>query len=477
MRINLRILPVVTLGLVLSGAWGYGQSTLEEVVPATMEDLRRALDGLAELRDKITEEKIPLAEEANRLEEELIAQRKAMTAAQRERDNQLVELNVTKSEVQARNDEKKYLLDLLGEYTRLFETRIHISELQKYKSLINEAKQASENPDVEIPEKFERQVDLVDASLDRLGFLLGGEIFSGKALVPSGVMESGRYVLAGPVAFFSSEESEAAGIATLEFGSPEPTITDLGAELNSDIRTLIAEGEGKFPLDPTDGTALQLENVEDTLFEHLLKGGPVMVPILLAGIVALVICVVKWMQISRIRTVSNEDLRLVVSRIRNNESEKAKAHARSIRGPIGEMLATAVDHCQEKKEYIEEVMYERMLSAKPQLERMLPIIALAAATAPLLGLLGTVTGMINTFNMITVFGTGDPKMLAGGISEALITTKFGLIVAVPSLLMHAFVSRKAKGVLSNMEATAVGFINGIPQPEEERNDYAGNVFP
>ena len=91
-------------------------------------------------------------------------------------------------------------------------------------------------------------------------------------------------------------------------------------------------------------------------------------------------------------------------------------------------------------------MYEKMLSAKPALERWIPLIALTAATAPLLGLLGTVTGMINTFNMITVFGTGDPRMLSGGISEALITTKFGLVVAVPALICHAFVTPKGQGV-------------------------------
>jgi len=107
-------------------------------------------------------------------------------------------------------------------------------------------------------------------------------------------------------------------------------------------------------------------------------------------------------------------------------------------------------------------MYEKMLSAKPALERFIALIALTAATAPLLGLLGTVTGMINTFNMITVFGTGDPRMLSGGISEALITTKFGLVVAVPALICHAFVTRKVKGVLGSMEQVSIGFINGLP---------------
>jgi biopolymer transport protein ExbB len=103
-----------------------------------------------------------------------------------------------------------------------------------------------------------------------------------------------------------------------------------------------------------------------------------------------------------------------------------------------------------------------MLAAKPGLESLLPFIALTAAAAPLLGLLGTVTGMISTFNMISLFGTGDPKTLSGGISEALITTEFGLYVAIPAVLAHAFLSRKAKGVLGSMEQTAVGFINGVP---------------
>ena len=85
--------------------------------------------------------------------------------------------------------------------------------------------------------------------------------------------------------------------------------------------------------------------------------------------------------------------------------------------------------------------------------------------APLLGLLGTVTGIINTFKLITVFGSGDVKSLSGGISEALITTKFGLIVAIPSLLLHAFLSRKAKGVTDQMEKSAVSFTDQLARTQ------------
>jgi biopolymer transport protein ExbB len=146
-----------------------------------------------------------------------------------------------------------------------------------------------------------------------------------------------------------------------------------------------------------------------------------------------------------------------------NEGDRAKAMelAEAIQGPAKAMLVDAVEHCEESKELVEEVMYERMLEVQPRLERLLPFIAVTAATAPLMGLLGTVTGMINTFKLITVFGTGDAKQLSSGISEALVTTEFGLIVAIPSLIMHALLNRRAQGVMANMERMAVAFVNAL----------------
>jgi biopolymer transport protein ExbB len=129
-------------------------------------------------------------------------------------------------------------------------------------------------------------------------------------------------------------------------------------------------------------------------------------------------------------------------------------------------LTTAVEHSDEKKEYIEEILYEKMLGARATLERGLAFLALSATTGPLMGLLGTVMGMIATFKLISSFGSGDPKQLAAGISEALICTATGMAVAIPSLLFHAFLSRKAKGIIGSMEQTAVGFINGVPESKD-----------
>ena len=106
-------------------------------------------------------------------------------------------------------------------------------------------------------------------------------------------------------------------------------------------------------------------------------------------------------------------------------------------------------------------MHERIITEIPILEKHLPTLAVCASAAPLLGLLGTVTGMIHTFNLVTIFGTGDARLLSGGISEALITTEYGLVIAVPALFVHAYLSRRVRGIIDTLEQTAIGFVNGL----------------
>ena len=130
-------------------------------------------------------------------------------------------------------------------------------------------------------------------------------------------------------------------------------------------------------------------------------------------------------------------------------------------------MRQGIKHSHEPRELIEEILYESILDAKPKFGMMLPVIATTAAIAPLLGLLGTVTGMINTFNLITLFGTGDARMLSSGISEALVTTEFGLIVAIPALIIHALLSRRIKTILSDMEKYALIFSNGLSVKQTE----------
>jgi biopolymer transport protein ExbB len=129
------------------------------------------------------------------------------------------------------------------------------------------------------------------------------------------------------------------------------------------------------------------------------------------------------------------------------------------------MLLAGAQHLGEPRQLVEEVMFERVLSTRLRLQSWLPFVAICATSAPLLGLLGTVTGIMNTFTLMTVHGTGDPKTLSSGISEALITTETGLVVAIPSLLLHAFLSRRARGIVDEMEKAAVAFVNRVHRVE------------
>ncbi|MDA7512231.1 MotA/TolQ/ExbB proton channel family protein [Verrucomicrobia bacterium] len=438
---------------------------LEQLQDSFKSDLESALTVLSASQKKIADEKVPLSKRINELEARVIEKRQELSRLERSSDNQLVELNALKTQTKGLNEEKAYLNGLISEYAQLFETRIYITEVDTYQSAVRALQSASKNPDLSPGDFADAQVALLDASIDRLESLIGGKKFTSDALAPSGVLENGEVILMGPFAVFASSDTASAGLAQLQLGSPKPTVVDLGAERTAVIRQLSDAGKGEFPVDPTMGNALKIAATQDNLIEHMKKGGPVMLPIVGLGLTAVLIALMKWLQLSSIKLATPADLQLILSQIRTDNAPKALKHIDTMKGYVGDVLKSAVENRNEKKEYLEEIMYEKMLSAKPALERWIPLIALTAATAPLLGLLGTVTGMINTFNMITVFGTGDPRMLSGGISEALITTKFGLVVAVPALICHAFVTRKVKGVLGSMEQISVGFINGLSDPE------------
>ncbi len=471
------IRPFLVASLLLASSLpGLSDGEFDSAVARAQAGLDKSLAELTQTRQRIANGKIPMSQRLHQLEEQVLERRKTWETSQRQRENQLVDLNVLKAEVKRRNDELTFIHGLISEYSRLFESRIHISEAPRYQQLISDTRAAADNHDLVPAERLGKEMELLTASWSRLQNLMGGATFPGDALTPQGVMEKGQFTLIGPIALFASRQSPASGLAELQLGSPEPTLIDVSPESQQGIRDIVEGRTGEFPLDPTMGNALKIESTHETFFEHIRKGGPVMVPILALGLAAFVIALIKWAQLRRIRIARPQDLQAILSHLNQGARERARSCAAAIKGPVGEMLLTAIHHVGEKKEYIEEVMYEKMLTTKPQLERLMPVIALTAATAPLLGLLGTVTGMINTFNMITVFGTGDPKTLAGGISEALITTEFGLIVAVPALLLHAFISRKAKGVLGSMEQITVGFVNGAPEPTEERSPYVGDLY-
>ena len=291
---------------------------------------------------------------------------------------------------------------------------------------------------------------------------LGGTRFDGKAVDETGMEKTGTFVLLGPAALFRSQDGATVGMAEQRLGSLEPTILTFEDEAATVAAAeVVTSSGGHFPLDPTLGNAHKIENTKVTVMDEIQKGGVVMYPILLLAAAALLVALYKWVNLARMKTASEAQIARLLSAVARHDEGQARSVSASIGGPTGEMLKAGVEHIQQPAELVEEIMYEKILTAKLKLQSLLPFVAISASSAPLLGLLGTVTGIINTFKLITVFGSGDVKMLSGGISEALITTKYGLIVAIPSLLLHAFLSRKARGMMDRMEKAAISFSNQL----------------
>jgi biopolymer transport protein ExbB len=463
------LLVLVCCGALLTGAaWaraGGGEEEAEVFSKASssaQQDLQKALKELSQLRERIADKKLPLSREMRKLENELLELRQEYENVGRALDSRNLDLNNLQKELKARQDERSYLQNLLDEYARNFEPALHISELQKYREEIDQARSAPENDDLTIRQVFERQTELVTASLDRIEELLGGTKLEGQAVDADGNVRAGSFALFGPVAAFRSEDGASVGIAEQKLGSVEPNVVPLDTpELEQGLIQLVKTGSGKLPFDPTLGNAQKIEKTEETLAEHISKGGPVMVPILGMALAALIVAMIKWVQIARIRTPSRRRINRVLDAIKRRDYDKANEELAVIKGPAGEMLRVGIDHINEPKALVEEVMFEKLLETRLKLQGFLPFVAITASAAPLLGLLGTVTGMISTFKLISVFGAGDAQSLSSGISEALVTTEFGLIVAIPSLLLYAYLSRKARGLIDSMEKTAISFVNRL----------------
>jgi biopolymer transport protein ExbB len=453
--------PFLTFALASLLPLGLFAQDAESVAAAAKSDLDRALADLTAARQEVETARLPLARQLTEQEQALTDQRAALVKAERFQENQLLELNVLKAEARRQVEEVKYVESLLTEYTRAFRSRLNFVEEPRYQDLFTKLDAVAANADLPPVEVFSQRAELLIIALDRIGKVQGGELMDGRALDKQGFVQKGKVAIIGPIAIFAGERDDTVGLLQQELNRPDPTVFTADKKLIKETRSLATTGTGLLLLDPTGGNALKLHALDEGIIRQLEKGGIAIIPIVILAACTLLVAAYKWRQLASIRLATEKDLQTVLGHLNRGDQASALHHARGISGISGNLLATAVEHWDEKQEYIEELLYEKMLAARTKLERGLAFLALAATTGPLLGLLGTVMGMIATFHVISTVGSGDPKMLAAGISEALICTATGMAVAIPALLFHSFLTRKAKGVIASMEQVSVGFINGV----------------
>lgn len=200
---------------------------------------------------------------------------------------------------------------------------------------------------------------------------------------------------------------------------------------------------GIDPTGPTGGTFLSALIDSPTLSERWHQGGVVGYIITGVGAVAAIIALLRLISLTLMGAKVNAQL---------------KSGSANTDNPLGRVLKVHEDNPNMDSETLELKLSEAVLKELPNLEKSLNLLKIIAAVAPLLGLLGTVTGMIITFQAITIFGAGDPKAMAGGISGALVTTVLGLCVAIPTVLLHTIVSGRSKKIVHILEEQTTGII-------------------
>lgn len=207
-----------------------------------------------------------------------------------------------------------------------------------------------------------------------------------------------------------------------------------------------ATGQGgavEFGVDVTRGGILGLLVETPTLMDKFHEGGVVGYSIAALGVIGLLVAFIRFLGLSN-------DSRKV--------SAQLKRDSASTDNPLGRVLAAYESNQGADTETIELKLSEAALKEMPGLTKGLLFIKVVGVVAPLMGLLGTVTGMIKTFQVITLYGAGDPKMMAGGISQALVTTVLGLVVAIPMVLLHTLVSGQSKKIINVLQSQSAGLV-------------------
>ena len=213
------------------------------------------------------------------------------------------------------------------------------------------------------------------------------------------------------------------------------------------------------------------------MWEIVKAGGPFMVPIILCSVMAAGILLERLWTLQRKRVLPQELIKKVTQLADSNQVNEKVIDALEKNSPLGRVLAAALANRDRGRAIMMERVEDTGRHVVHELERFLNTLGTIASISPLLGLLGTVTGIIRAFNAVMMGGMGDPRMLAGGISEALITTAGGLAVAIPSFIAYRYLRGKVERIVIDMEKIAVKFADSLGASEQSGDGDGGIVRP
>ncbi|PCJ18684.1 MAG: flagellar motor protein MotA [SAR86 cluster bacterium] len=397
-------------------------SSLSDAELALLEELQAAERQLSITERRISDERTTLANTLSQAEQEIRRLREQTAAARRLADEATLSIQQLQTRLESWEEQSFFQQNLLG----------------RFNQQVN-----SENWPLGTP--LIDKIAWLGDFISQQQAMLYPIWHTSEIIMPNGELQTADELNIGPVSWFWQEQNRIGGFVDQENERSEVSLLFSGRQ-NNTLAALYDGQRGNIIFDPTLSRALRLAQEQESILDHIEKGGLWAIPILLFAVFALTIALMKSIQLWLLPPI----VPALAERLQkyNNSylAEKVEGMQKQLITVIRETIPGQIR---------DDRLFATLMECKHRLEYWLGAIAITAAVSPLLGLLGTVSGMIEAFRLMTLFGAGDPAAVSSGISEALVTTELGLIVAIPSLVLHALLSRRVKSYYTQLENSAI----------------------
>jgi len=437
--------------------------------------IKKVQDELTELRDEALREQQKIQEERLKLLEEIEVKEKEYKSNESALKSERKLAGELSEEISKNKDKSAELEEILKEYAQITTTKAKDLSDRLDGSIIghsdsNLVKESGNLCDIFEEGKtdyFNSTKELFDIAKKEIVKGSSTQWFKQKVIAEGGYLIDAEILRIGEIVSFCVLPNGSKGmLVRAEDGKNWRMFSSgLGYFQQRNIENFLERmksGSKEFlsmPIDITGGLALSAKQYSMGLSGYFKAGGICMYPLLIIAIIGILIVIERSIILALIHLKTGRLMSEVEKLCLEGKFQDAQKLCEIKRSPLGYVLKVGLLHKDAPKDLLEDGIKESILHQLPKLERFLSTVGVLAVIAPLLGLLGTITGLFAMFSAITLYGTGDPRLLAGGISEALITTVAGLVIAIPLLLFHSFISGRIGYIISDLEASGTKLIN------------------
>lgn len=416
--------------------------------------IQQAMQDLEKIRARLNAEKAPLLREREAAQQKVLTLQREVTRLETDAQNVAERRRKLTTAQESIRKTVSFLNSSSRDALRAYQDNLAPGEEQFVTERLATLQQAIEEGAAVNPRGA---TDALEFLVQHLRDTAGGRAAPGRALVAGdNQLRSGTIAFVGPDAWFLPEQG-APTVLRRQAGTPHAIGYPVRGWERAQAEPFFRGQKGPMMIDASGGKALRLQETRGNAWQHIQTGGTMAYVILLTGLLALVLIVQKLIDLAQMRLDEPARMQHVAALLARGKADEAGQLLPQLKRTTGELVSVVLEHRRLPRALVEEHLQAWVHRQQMHFERRLSLIAVIATAAPLMGLLGTVSGMVNTFALMTVFGSGNAMKLSAGISEVLVATELGLLVAIPALVMHGFLSHRIRKNLALLEHYTIDF--------------------